>query len=71
MLHQGRSRLDIRKYFFSEWVVGQWHSCLGVVVESLSVGVLWNRGDVALCQQAGGGGRDGVGFGDLKSLFQH
>ena len=63
--------MDIRKYFFSEWVVGQWHSCLGVVVESLSVGCCGTVGMWHCVSRRGGGGRDGVGFGDLKSLFQH
>ena len=28
-LHQGRFRLGIRKHFFSEIAVRQWHSCPG------------------------------------------
>ena len=47
-LHQGRFRSDIRKDFFSERAVLQWHRLHREVVESLSVEVFKNSVDVAL-----------------------
>ena len=38
-LHQGRFRLDIRKHFFLERAVMQWHSCPGRWCSPLSMEV--------------------------------
>ena len=73
-MHQGRFRFGIRKNFFSERAVRQWHRLLREVVQSLSLEVLKNCVDdpcpLRDVVSLHGGGGLAVRLGNLRGLFQ-
>ena len=64
--------MDIRKHFFSEREVLQWQGLPRVVVQSPSLELFRNCGDVALRAVVSGHGGGGLvdGLGDLRGFFQ-
>ena len=71
-LSQGRFRLDLRRNFFSKSLMRCWNGLHREVVQSPSLGVFKNYGDVALRDVVSGHGGDGLiaGLGVLSGLFQ-
>ncbi|KAK4808471.1 LOW QUALITY PROTEIN: hypothetical protein QYF61_005788 [Mycteria americana] len=71
-LLQGRFRLDIRKFYFTERVMKQWNRLTREVVKSPSLEVLqdvWMRCLGTWCSGGLGSVRFTVGLDDLKGLF--
>ena len=64
--------MEIRKDFFSERVAVHWHRLPKEVMESLSLEVFKERGDVALRDVVGRHGQGGlmIGLDDLSGLSQ-
>ena len=69
-LHQKRFRLDIRKHFFSERVVRQWHRLPREVMELLSLEVLQKHGNMALRGMVMSTDWLDIGPNGLSDLFQ-
>ena len=69
---QRRFRLDIRKSFFSERAVKQWHRLPKEVGESPCQEVFKKCADLALKDVVSGHGGDGLTdrMGDINGLFQ-
>ena len=59
-LYQGRFGLNVQNNFFSRRVVRHWHRLPGRVVESPSLEVFKNHGDVAMRDVVSGHGGDGL-----------
>ena len=69
---RGRFRLDIWKHFLSKRVLMQWHSLPRKMVESLTLEVFKNCGEMTPRDVVNGYGGNGstVGLDDLRGLFQ-